>query len=258
MAEGTPISEEEQREIGNLIGGYAGSPGFILGYNTILKSPLQEVANAADRQFRRREQVRMTSLDMYEYFIALTPEQLEPLAKALFIEGYTTFTNNVDELYDPEIVFAGILDVMDDLAAKAGALGVTPEAFLKVTDNPDEFIPQMDRKFKETDLDLFEEKIAEAEKGLVTLPDMRALETQWQAQSVATLGFDVSKTNPDQFRNFVSGMRRQALDAQERGENYEVGAQMTHALETQNPGATAFMEHENVQDRFMTWAAGQR
>ena len=53
-------------------------------------------------------------------------------------------------------------------------------------------------------------------------------------------------------------MRRQALDAQERGENYEVGAQMTHALETQNPGATAFMEHENVQDRFMTWAAGQR
>ena len=84
------------------------------------------------------------------------------------------------------------------------------------------------------------------------------LETQWQAQSVATLGFDVSKTNPDQFRSFVSGMRRQALDAQERGENYEVGAQMTHALETQNPGATAFMEHENVQDRFMTWAAGQR
>ena len=253
-----PMTEEEQQNYGALVTGYAASPGFILGYNTVLRSPLAQTVEAADRQFRQTEQVPLTSLDLYEYFIALEPQQIEQLAKALFVEGYITFTNNVEELYDPEIVFAGMLDVMNELSTRATQLGVSPQQILKVTEDPDEYIPMMDRKFKQTDLELFEEKIVEAEKGLVQLPDMTALEAMWKAQSVATLGFDVSNTDPSQFRNFVAGMRTSALEAQERGETYNATAQMTHALETQNPGATAFMQHENIQDRFMTWAAEQR
>ena len=256
---GTPFTDEKQQEIGARIGGaYAGSPGFIVGYNTILTSPLAETAEAADRQFRQSKEIPLTALDLYEWFITITPEELEPLAKALFIEGYTTYTNNVDELYDPEVVFAGMVDVMNDLSQRATELGVTPQQYLNVTDDPDQFVPQMDRKFAATDFDLFEEKIAEAQQGLVQLPDMRALETQWKNTSVSTLGFNVNNSDPNQFRNFVSGIRVAALEAKERGEAYDVGAQMTHALETENPGATAYMQHENVQDRFMTWARTQR
>ena len=92
-----PMTEEEQRNYGALVTGYAASPGFILGYNTVLRSPLAQTVEAADRQFRQTEQVPLTSLDLYEYFIALEPQQIEQLAKALFVEGYITFTNNVAE-----------------------------------------------------------------------------------------------------------------------------------------------------------------
>ena len=85
--------DETQREVNATLGGvYSGSPGFIVGYNVVLRSPYVQAADAAERQKRNLDgrPTPITSMDMYEYLQSIQgdPEQYENLVKALFVEGY--------------------------------------------------------------------------------------------------------------------------------------------------------------------------
>lgn len=250
--------DETQREVNATLGGvYSGSPGFIVGYNVVLRSPYVQAADAAERQKRNLDgrPTPITSMDMYEYLQSIQgdPEQYENLVKALFVEGYISFQNDVEELYDPEVVFDGMLDVMSDVTERAQQLGVSPQQVLAATDDKDQFIPTLDRKFKETDIDLFEEKLGEAQQGLVVLPDMAQLEEMYSKESVALAGFDATKTDATGFQNFIKGMRTAALAAKDRGEQYDVGAQVRQDIRTKYPDNVGFMEHQDSTSRLMDW-----
>ena len=251
--------DETQREVNAVIGGvYSGSPGFIVGYNLVLRSPYVQAADAAERQKRILEGTEpspITSMDMYEYLQSIQgdPEQYENLVKALFVEGHITFQNDVEELYDPEIVFNGMLDVMSEVTERAQQLGVSPQQVLAATEDKDQFIPTLDRKFKETDIDLFEEKLGETQQGLVMLPDMAMLEEMYAKQAIDLAGFDATKTDPTGFQNFIKGMRTAALAAKDRGEQYDVGAQIRQDIRTKYPDNVGFMQHKDSTSRLMDW-----
>ena len=166
-----------------------------------------------------------------------SPSKYQKLAQGLLIEGYISDVADADELYELGTVLDGIGSAINEVTRRAASFGMEPYDFL--ADAGMDNVPTLEGMFADTDFDMFESELDRI-TGLATeIPDPEYLKQLFDSTSRTKAGFNLRRSNPGGFKEWLQGYRAAKEDKAERGESMSSEAYAVAGVEQIAPEAVA-------------------
>ncbi|MAT62489.1 MAG: hypothetical protein CL881_01680 [Dehalococcoidia bacterium] len=163
--------------------------------------------------------------------------EYEKLAQGLLIEGYIDDVENVEDLYELDTVLEGIGTAINEVTRRAQQFGMTTADFVK--ESGMENVPTLEGMFADTDFDLYESELNRIRGVATKIPDPDYLTQLFDSTSRSQAGFNLRKSNPGGFQDWLRGYRAAKEEKAARGEEMNAEAYAIKGVESMAPEPVA-------------------